>query len=121
MSDEGFRKARRQSKSKSAVIPILPIITYYGGEVREGRNVSVRCCLHTDTRKSAVIDTVNNLYYCHTCAQGGNAVSLVMIKEGVDARDAIRIANEITEKAGSGVLRSSGRSNTRVSRRTWDI
>jgi DNA primase len=89
--------------------------------VREGRNVSVRCLLHPDKRRSAVIDTIENLYFCHTCSQGGNAVNIVMIKEGVEFKDAHRIAVDIAEKSGVGVHGKSQRAGVKLPRRTWDI
>ncbi len=56
-------KGRGSSRSTDAnSVPIGPIVSYFGGEVREGQDVSVKCCLHSDTRRSAVINTYNNLY-----------------------------------------------------------
>ncbi len=74
---------RKASRYKGAVdanaIPIGVIVSHYGGEVREGKSASVRCCLHSDSRRSAVINTYDNLYFCHTCGKGGNAANLVCI------------------------------------------
>lgn len=120
---EGFRRARGKGKSDAGSLQIIPIVDHYGGEVREGRNVSVRCFLHPDKRRSAVIDTINQVFYCHTCAQGGNAINIVMIKEGVDKRDAYKIATGIIERAGLTLPRgAAGKSRgNSVSRRTWTI
>ena len=65
------RKAGRKGKSEANSIPIGLIIAYYGGEVREGKSVSVRCVMHDDSRRSAVLNTYDNLMYCHTCGKGG--------------------------------------------------
>ena len=83
MSAQGWSRVVRKQRFKGAVdantIPIAAIVANYGGEVREGRSSSVRCCLHNDSRRSAVINTLDNLYYCHTCGKGGNAVNLVWL------------------------------------------
>ena len=76
-------------------IPIAVIVTNYGGEVREGKSASVRCCLHSDSRRSAVINTYDNLYFCHTCGKGGTAVNLVCILESLDFKDGLKRAIEI--------------------------
>ena len=77
------RKGKRKGSVDASTIPIGEIVNFYGGEVREGRNVSVRCCIHNDTRRSAVIDTYGNLYFCHTCGKGGSALDVIMEKEGI--------------------------------------
>lgn len=121
MTESEFLRTKRKGARAVDDMPIVPIVEHYGGEVREGRNVSVRCFLHADKRRSAVLDTIKQVYYCHTCAQGGNAISLVMMKEGVDKKDAFNIATGIIERAGFGVLRGAKRGGSRLSRRTWDI
>lgn len=118
---EGYRRVRPIGSRSVENLPIAFVVAHYGGEVREGKNVSVRCFLHPDKRRSAVIDTVKQVYYCHTCAQGGNAINLVMIKEGVDKKDAYKIAVGITSQGGSGVSRGAQRRGNKLPRRTWDI
>lgn len=118
---EGYRRAKPVGLRSVEDLLIAPVVAHYGGEVREGKNVSVRCFLHPDKRRSAVIDTVKQVYYCHTCAQGGNAINLVMIKEGVDKKVAYKIAVGITGQSGQGVSRSAKRRGHSLSRRTWDI
>ena len=70
MSAQDWTRNRRTGKANAGTdansIPIGVVVRFLGGEVKDGRNVSVRCCVHSDTRKSAVIDTIKNLYYCHT-------------------------------------------------------
>ena len=92
---------RRKGGANAKAVPIAPIVRYFGGEVREGQNVSVKCCLHSDTRRSAVIDTYNNLYFCHTCGKGGNAVNIVCIIENLEFGDGLKRAVEIAEGSGA--------------------
>ena len=66
MSAQGWSRVARKQRFKGAIdantISIAAIVTNYGGEVREGRSSSVRCCLHNDSRRSAVINTLDKLY-----------------------------------------------------------
>ena len=115
------RKKRGQSSSDANTVPIADVVRHFGGEVKEGFNISVRCCMHDDSRKSAVIDTYNNLYYCHTCGKGGNAINIIMELENLGFKDALERANEITAGSGSPLRTGNKRRGTRLPRRTWDI
>ena len=125
MSSQGWSRMVRNKGFKGSVdansIPIGSVVAHYGGQVREGKNVSVKCVLHNDSRRSAVIDTVGNVYYCHTCGKGGNAVNLVCILENVEFKDGLKRAVEIA--AGSGAtIRSGNKSrSTGRAKRTWDL
>jgi len=115
------RKAKRKGSVDASTVSIADIVRFYGGEVREGRNVSVKCCIHNDTRRSAVIDTYGNLYFCHTCGKGGSAFDIIMEKEGIGFKDAVERADEILAGVGSAVRTESKRRNRAVPRRTWNI
>jgi DNA primase len=115
------RKGKRKGSVDSSSIPIGDVIRFYGGEVREGRNVSVRCCIHDDSRRSAVIDTYGNLYFCHTCGKGGSAIDIIMEKEGLGFKDAVERADEILAGGGAALRGESKRRGRAISRRTWDI
>lgn len=125
MSAQDWSRVRKAGSTKGSAlakaVSISAIISHYGGEVREGRAVSVRCALHTDSRRSAVINTIDNLYFCHTCGKGGNAVNIVCILENLEFKDGLKRAIEIA--AGSGATVRSGnksRGNRRATR-TWDL
>ena len=115
------RKGRRKGTSDANAIPIDIIVKHYGGQVKEGKAASVRCCMHDDSRSSAVINTYDNLYFCHTCGKGGTAVSVVMEIEGLEFKDALKRASEIVVGSGGTIRGKSQRGNSGVSRRTWDI
>lgn len=102
-------------------IPIAPIVANYGGEVREGKSASVRCCLHSDSRRSAVINTYDNLYFCHTCGKGGNAVNLVCILENLEFKDGLKRAVEIATGSGATIRPGNKSGSVKRARRTWDI
>ena len=115
------KKKRYKGATDANAISIGAIVSHYGGEVREGRACSVRCVLHNDSRRSAVINTKDNLYYCHTCGKGGNAVNIVIIKENMGFKDALNRAVEILAGSGTAVQQGSKRGSNKVSRRSWDL
>lgn len=125
MSSQGWSRMVRNKGFKGSVdanaIPIGCVVAHYGGQVREGKNVKVSCVMHDDKHGSAVIDTVNNLYFCHTCGKGGNAANLVCFMENMEFIDGLKRATEIA--AGSGATLRTGNKSRGSSRtrRTWDI
>ena len=125
MPAQDWSRVRKAGRYKGAIdantIPIAPIVQHFGGEVREGKSASVRCCLHSDSRRSAVMNTYDNLYFCHTCGKGGNAANLVCILENLEFNDGLKRAIEIA--AGSGAAIRSGNKSRGAKRasRTWDI
>jgi DNA primase len=50
MPAQDWSRVRKAGRYKGAVdansIPIAAIVSHFGGEVREGKSASVRCCLH---------------------------------------------------------------------------
>ena len=46
------RTKRSKASSDANAVSIAEVVRHFGGEVKEGRNVSVRCCMHDDSRKS---------------------------------------------------------------------
>jgi DNA primase len=111
----------RNGRTDANTIPIGVIVAHYGGEVREGRACSVRCVLHSDSRRSAVINTKDNLYFCHTCGKGGNAVNIISLIENMEFKDALARAIEILARSGSTVQQGSKRGSNKLSRRSWDF
>ena len=75
MPAQDWSRVRKAGWYKGAVdansIPIGPIVSHFGGEVREGKSASVRCCLHSDSRRSAVMNTYDNLYFVLDYCAGG--------------------------------------------------
>ena len=114
-------KGRRKSKADANSISVAVIVAHYGGEVKEGKSASVKCCMHDDSRRSAVINTYDNLYYCHTCGKGGTSIDVVMEKEGLGFKDAAERATEIVTGSGNSIQSGSKRGSSRLSRRTWNI
>ena len=125
MPAQDWSRVRKAGRHKGSVdansIPVGVIVAHYGGEVREGKSASVRCCIHNDSRRSAVINTYDNLYYCHTCGKGGNAVNIVCIIENLEFGDGLKRAVEIAEGSGAEIRTRNNSRGTRRARRTWNI
>ena len=125
MSAQDWSRVRKTKRFKGDVdansVPIAAIVRYFGGEVRDGSPASVRCCLHNDSRRSAVIDVYNNLYYCHTCGKGGNAVNLVCILENLEFKDGLKRAVEIATRSGAEIRPANKSGGRNRALRTWDL
>jgi len=125
VSAQGWQRPRSGKRSKGSsdanAISIKDIVNNYGGEVREGKAASVKCLMHSDSRRSAVMNTYDNLYFCHTCGKGGNAVNVVMVMENLEFKDALKRALEITTGSGQSVRRQDRRGHLKVSKRSWNI
>ena len=115
------RKKRIKGTADADSIPVAVIVSYYGGEVKEGKSASVKCCIHDDSRRSAVMNTYDNLYFCHTCGKGGSSVAIVMEKENLEFKDAVKRAVEIVTGSGHTLQSKHRRGNAGLSRRTWNI
>ena len=125
MSTQDWSRSRKKQGFKGSVdansIPITPIVSYFGGEVREGREVAVRCVMHADSRRSASMNTDKNLYFCQTCGKGGNAVNLVCILENLEFNDGLKRAIEIAAGSGAAIRSGNKSRGARRASRTWDI
>jgi len=125
VSTQGWQRPRgskrRVSQADTNAISIVAIVKYFGGDTKEGKAVAVKCSLHNDSRASAVMNSYDNLFYCHTCGFGGNAVTYVMHKEGLEFKDALKRALEIAAGSGESIRGSNRRAHNKVSKRSWNI
>lgn len=96
---------------------LIPVLVHYGFEdgITEDLGARpIRCAFHGDSTPSATVNTADGWYTCHThtdCPRG-NAVQIVMIKEGLTYHEAVERAIEIAREYGTEV------SSTRTSRRS---
>lgn len=71
--------------------PVLDVFgRLVGKPVRQGRSWQIRCPFHDDRTPSLSIDPDEGLWFCHACAFGGDAISLVMRLRHVDFAAAVR-------------------------------
>ena len=77
---------------EARAVPILEVVSRLGlGEPRKaGREYLVRCPLHDDHRPSMSLDTDRGLWFCHPCAEGGDAIKLYMRARRIEFAEAVR-------------------------------
>ncbi|ATW69380.1 DNA primase [Streptomyces phage Manuel] len=125
-------KRARTDEREWPVFPIGPVLVEYGGEeVRDDHGwYAYKCPFHGDRSASASVNTIINVFVCHTCDMKGNATQLIMKKENCSYGDALRRAEEVAGKGAGDVQRapvgsrrlsggSRNRSGSRALRRTW--
>src|SRR5690606_35191342 len=54
------------------------------------------CPFHDDENPSASINFRDNAFTCHGCGEKGNAISIIMRKEGLSYRQAVQYAEELS-------------------------
>ncbi len=122
MSTQDWARAHKSNRIQANAIPIEPIVSFFGGEVRGGTGeIRVRCLMHNDSHRSASMNVETNLYYCQTCGKGGNAVNIVCILENLEFVDGIKRAIEIASGSGAAIRTGNKSRGTKRASRTWDI
>ena len=82
------------------------VFEHYGARWPSGSGERPGLCpVHDDTRPSCTINTTTGVYYCFTCGASGNAVNLIMVKEGLDYATALTVLSDVL---GSGDSRLPG-------------
>lgn len=97
---------------------IASVLRYYGADdVPEGyRWRGIRCPFHHDTRASGRVNTELGAFACLGCGVKGDAISLIMQREGVDYPRAIERYTIITGEALPDLPRpTTGKRRRRVS------
>ena len=84
--------------------PLGVVLDHYDIAYRPGRVRQKICCpVHDEKEPSCSIDLEDDWFNCHACHAGGDAFSLIMLKEGVDFATARTRAEEITGRGGYGL------------------
>jgi len=66
-------------------VALLPLLRSYGLEPRKvGKEYQVLCPFHAEKTPSLSINPRKNVWHCHGCGAGGDAIEFVKLKEGVD-------------------------------------
>lgn len=81
-----------KARLKMARHKMYEVLHHYGYEKKKGFGTRqwLRCPFHDDTHASAVVNWVSGFFTCFACDMRGNAVDLVMQKEGLSLDDAVR-------------------------------
>jgi len=85
--------------------PIGPVIVHYGGDKPRDRKSwqKILCPFHNDSTASATINTELNAFNCFACGVKGDTYSIIMQQEGVEFREAVKIAEGITGHSSPSV------------------
>lgn len=73
---------------------LIELLDSWGMDVPHNRSgwASVRCGFHEDRTKSASVHADAGHYYCFACGVRGDAWDLIMHRDGVSLREAMRRA-----------------------------
>lgn len=77
---------------------LVRVLQYYGGTDHvsdSDNNQKIRCVVHSDSVASASVNPVKSVYHCFGCGFGGDALSIIMEKEGVDFIGAKQFAEDV--------------------------
>ena len=74
----------------------------------------MKCPFHIDSHASAAVNYDKNAFVCHGCGVKGDTYSLIMYKEGVNYREALKFAEEFLI-TGNTEVRSKNRTSRTVS------
>ncbi|MCH5163670.1 MAG: DNA primase [Clostridiales bacterium] len=86
---------------------LVQLVSKYVSLTKKGNNYWACCPFHHEKTPSFMISADKQLYYCHGCHEGGNAITFVKKIESVESGDAIKILAEaahmpIPEYKGNG-------------------
>lgn len=74
---------------------MLTVLEHYGIDVpARGGWVKIKCPVHDDAHASASTNLDLQKFYCFTCSISGDVHTLIMAKEGLEYRDAVRFGKK---------------------------
>ena len=83
---------------------IREILLHYGANLRQDHGqVNLQCPFHSDTHQSGTANLDNNIFFCFACGVQGNSLQIISRQEGVNIREAGRIAERIVGQGNSQV------------------
>ena len=83
------------------------VFAHYGLDYPPGYGErSWKCPVHDESHASASVNTNTGLWTCFACGAGGDAYTIIEIREGCSFADANRIAAGIHERGDGEVLGS---------------
>ena len=107
---------------------ILAVLEHYGGSIYRERNgwQKLKCPFHDDSHASATVNIEENAFNCFGCGIKGDTYKIIMEKEGIEFREAVKVAEGITgqssstlRKVHSGGRGVSSKSGNHLSRRAY--
>ena len=83
---------------------IREVLLHYGANLRqEHGQVNLKCPFHSDTHQSGSANLNDNIFICFACGVQGNSLQIISQREGVNIREAKRIAEGITGQSDNQV------------------
>jgi DNA primase len=93
---------------------IKEILIHYGAKFRNNHGqVNLRCPFHSDTHQSGSANLDKNIFICFACGVQGNSLQVISKYEGVNIREAKRIAEGIVGES-NGEIQSKHLSGGRL-------
>lgn len=78
-------------------LDILEVLSEYIRPVKAGRNHKARCPFHAEKTASLMISQEKQIWHCFGCGVGGDIFKFVMMMEGLEFPDALRL---LAKRAG---------------------
>ena len=83
---------------------IREVLLHYGANLRqEHGQVNLKCPFHSDTHQSGSANLNDNIFICFACGVQGNSLQIISQREGVNIREAKRIAEGFTGQSNNQV------------------
>jgi DNA primase len=83
---------------------IADVLIHYGANIRQRHGqVNLKCPFHSDTHQSGSANLDKNIFICFACGVQGNSLQIISSREGVNIREAKRIAEGITGESNEQV------------------
>src|SRR5688572_2390487 len=73
---------------------IVEVISQYTDLRRAGARMTGLCPFHDERTPSFSVDPVAKLYHCFGCQEGGDVISFIQEKEGLDFNEAVETLAE---------------------------
>ena len=73
-------------------MPLLEVVQRLrlGTPAQKGREFAVCCPLHDDSQPSLQLNPAKQVWYCHPCGIGGDAIKLYMRARRIEFTEAVR-------------------------------
>lgn len=101
-------------------VEIGPVLSHYGGVLPSPRSgwAVMRCPFHADRLPSASVNYPKNRFHCFTCNISGDAIDVVIWKEGGDFASAVGYIKGTIGISVSGLRNSNDSPSESVPQRT---
>lgn len=84
--------------------PIVPVLEYFGFDNLDPEEHGWKqtlCAFHGERNPSSSYRTDTNYFHCFSCEAKGDAIQLLMDQEGLDFKDAVSLAEDLTGAEGT--------------------